>query len=63
MSDFADRWFGCTGPFASKLAPTVDRVLSQKRVRLWERACSRRGHQNHHKIQSGNCSTTIPNRR
>jgi hypothetical protein len=30
---------------------------------MWERACSRRRQQPYYKFQSGNCSTTIPNRR
>ncbi|TPG80348.1 hypothetical protein EAH78_03810 [Pseudomonas arsenicoxydans] len=33
--------------FASKPAPTFNRILLKELVRMWERACSRRGQPGH----------------
>ncbi|QHD09496.1 hypothetical protein PspR76_28850 [Pseudomonas sp. R76] len=37
--------------FASKPAPTLDRVPKLECSQMWERACSRRGQHSHHKPQ------------
>ena len=34
--------------FASKPAPTLDRVPTLECIQMWERACSRRGRPSHH---------------